>query len=279
MKNYLSHTFDLQKLVEVFDELPLWSAPFGLKILEHIRYKKNSNALDIGCGAGFPITEIAMRLGPGSKVYGIDPWKDALERVKKKIEFYDIKNIQLIDGVGEQIPLSDESLDLITSNNGINNVSDMEKVFNECARLLKPGGQLLQTMNTDKSMIEFYEILEEILNELKLPDSIKAMKQHIYEKRKPVEEVIDLMKANGIQTKEIIEDKFSYQFADGTAMLNHYFIRLAFMDSWIKIIPVDRVDEIFTEVEQRMKLKANQDGDFKLTIPFVLMDSIRLPSL
>lgn len=37
-----------------WDELPLWSAPFGIKILDLIDYKKNINVLDIGCGTGFP---------------------------------------------------------------------------------------------------------------------------------------------------------------------------------------------------------------------------------
>ena len=49
------------------DDLPLWSAPFGLKLLETLKFKKNINVLDIGCGEGFPLIEIAARFGNGKK--------------------------------------------------------------------------------------------------------------------------------------------------------------------------------------------------------------------
>ena len=137
MKKYLSNDFDFVKMIEVFDESPIWSAPFGLKLLDYIDYKKNISAIDIGFGTGFPLTEIALRLGDSSVVYGIDPWKDAIERVNKKIEYYGLTNVRLIEGVAESIPLENDSIDLITSNNGINNVNDIDKVLSECSRIIK----------------------------------------------------------------------------------------------------------------------------------------------
>jgi hypothetical protein len=84
MKSYLSSNFNLNELIDVFDELSFWSAPFGLKLLENINYKQNITALDIGFGAGFPLTEIAMRLGNSSTVYGIDPWKETFKELIRK---------------------------------------------------------------------------------------------------------------------------------------------------------------------------------------------------
>jgi len=73
MQAYLTHTFDSDDfdLVSVIDELPLWSAPFGLKLLDTIKLKSGINVLDIGSGLGFPLLEIAQRLGTTSTVYGI----------------------------------------------------------------------------------------------------------------------------------------------------------------------------------------------------------------
>ena len=156
MKKYLSNNFNIAGLVDVFDELPFWSAPFGLKLLDHIDYKPAITALDIGFGTGFPLTEIALRLGESSTVYGIDPWKEAIKRLNKKIHFYGITNVRIIQGMAESIPLDNDSVDLIVSNNGINNVSDMDKVLSECSRITRTGGQFVQTMNLDKSMFEFY---------------------------------------------------------------------------------------------------------------------------
>ena len=105
MKKYLSNDFDFTEYVNVSDECSIWSAPFGLKLLDYIDYRLNISALDIGFGTGFPLTEIALRLGTSSKVYGIDPWTEAIERANKKIEYYRITNIKIFEGVAESVPL------------------------------------------------------------------------------------------------------------------------------------------------------------------------------
>jgi len=113
---------DFENIISIDDELPLWSAPFGLKLLEHVIYKPDLTALDIGFGSGFPLIELAMRLGENARVYGIDPWKTAVDRTHEKIRRLGIANITVIEGPAESMPLENHSIDLITSNNGINNV-------------------------------------------------------------------------------------------------------------------------------------------------------------
>lgn len=273
MKKYLSQDFELNKMIDAFDELPLWSAPFGLKLLDAIDYKPDISALDIGFGTGFPLTELAMRLGATSTVYGIDLWKEAIERAKRKIECYNITNIKIFEGVAESIPLENESIDLIVSNNGINNVSDIDKVFSESSRILKSGGQFVQTMNLDKSMFEFYGQLETVLSELHLEKEIGLMHEHIYQKRRPLDEIISLLQKHGFLIKDLEHDQFNYKFADGTAMLNHYFIRLAFMDSWVKLLPEDRTEQIFNTIESRLNEQVHQLGGIKLSIPYVMINA------
>ena len=87
MKNYLDSHYDLsnEALVSVIDELPLWSAPFGLSLLNTIKLKRNLNVLDVGFGFGFPLIEVAMRLGNSSKVYmALTPGEPLLKEQKKK---------------------------------------------------------------------------------------------------------------------------------------------------------------------------------------------------
>lgn len=264
--------YNSEKLVEVFDELPLWAAPFGLKLLDGIRYKKGIQALDIGFGAGFPLTEIAMRLGKDSKIYGIDPWISAVDRAEKKIEFYDIKNVEIIRGVAESIPLKDSSIDLIVSNNGLNNVADLDKSLSECSRIIKTGGQFIQTMNLDDTMIEFYSAMEKVLTDLELDNCLDAMRNQIYKKRKPIDQYIEQIKSHGFLIDSVKHDKFEYKFVDGTTMLNHYFIRLAFIDGWKDIVPVDKQVIVFELIEKELNKKSQTDGNMKLSVPFVVID-------
>lgn len=228
MKQYLTTDWDFnsERLVEVIDELPLWSAPFGLKLLDGINYRKGMSVLDIGPGTGFPLTEIAMRLGETSKIYGIDPWDKALNRAKKKINIYDITNVELIKGAAESIPMNDRSVDLIISNNGLNNVADLEKAISECSRVIKSKGQFIQTMNSQDTMFEFYSTMESVLRNLKLDIYLESMRKHIYEKRRPLDQYLGLLQANGFKITSTTHHEFFYKFADGTSMLNHHFIRL-----------------------------------------------------
>jgi ubiquinone/menaquinone biosynthesis C-methylase UbiE len=275
MKNYLHNEFYPGELVHVFDELPLWSAPFGLKLLEYIDYKPGITALDIGFGTGFPLIEMAMRLGSNSTVYGIDPWTDAIERTKRKIAYYGVQNIRIIDGVAESIPLENNSVDLIVSNNGMNNVQDVNKVLSECSRICKPGSQFIMTMNLESTMLEFYDHLERVLKEMELEAVIVAMRLHIYQKRRPLDEMLTLIRQHKFVIKDAEHDQFDYRFSNGTAMFNHYFIRMAFMNSWIEILPKDKVEEIFHAIETRLNEDALLMNGIKLSIPFILINAIK----
>jgi ubiquinone/menaquinone biosynthesis C-methylase UbiE len=274
MNNYLKTNYDLNdnETVSVIDELPLWSAPFGLKLLEKIKYKKGITTLDVGSGLGFPLLEVAMRLGNTCKLYGIDPWETAVERIKTKIKIYEINNVEIITGVAENIPLPNNSVDLIFSNNGLNNVNDIKAVLNEWRRISKIGSQLVFAYNTDKTMREFYSVFEELLRERKMLNELESMKKHIYKKRKPVEEYIQLLNERGYSINEISHDEIAYRFVDGTAMFNHFLIKLAFIDSWKELIPEERQNDFFAELVQRLNHAASITEVFKLTIPFAIID-------
>lgn len=262
-------------LVSVLDELPLWSAPFGIKLLEKIIPKKNMRVLDIGYGTGFPIIELAMRLGDTCKVFGIDPWQAAADRAREKIRMFGINNIELLAATAEKIPLPDHSIDLVVSNNGLNNVPDMDRALGECSRVLKPGRRLLFTMNLDDTMTEFYYVMREVLSEYKLFSCIEVMQQHIYQKRKPLDEIVMLLLNHNFAVNEIEHNRFSYTFADGTSMFRHFFIRLAFLGPWLEIVPPGKQEEIFNEIELKINQIAEAEGCFRLTIPFAVIEAIK----
>lgn len=274
MYKFFNATFntDSDELLEVFDELPYWAAPFGIKLFDNIVVKKNIKALDIGFGAGFPLTELAMRLGKTSTVYGIDPWEAAIKRTEKKIRTYLIDNIEIIRGVAENIPLDDNFIDLIVSNNGINNVSDINKTLSECNRVMKSGGQFILTMNLEDTMHEFYDVLENVLDRKGLYDEIKSMHTHIYDKRKPLDEFCSLLEKHSFKIRKTVIDQFEYTFADGDSMINYFPIGFYFLPSWKSLVPNDRVEEIFNEVLFDINNIAEKEGYFKLTVPFAVID-------
>jgi arsenite methyltransferase len=268
---YLNSTFqsDDPQYVSALDELPFWSAPFGQLLLETIPLKQNINALDIGFGTGYPVIEIAERSGNSCQIYGVDIWRPGVQRALQKISVHGLQNLTLLLAKAENLPFHNEYFDLITSNNGLNNVQDLEKSLAECFRTCKKGGRLIFTINLPDTMKEFYGIFQSVLKDQKLENQIEKMKEHIYQKRRPLDEMCQLVQHSGFYVEKKIEKSFSYRFVDGTTMLHYFMIREFFMPSWKGIIPEKNVSPVFNEIESRLNQLAKDKGELGLTIPYV----------
>ncbi len=280
MNDYLNSHYDLESedVISVIDELSLWSAPFGLRLLDTVHYTRGIKALDIGSGPGFPLIELAMRLGSTSEVFGVDPWKSGIERTKRKIETCDVSNVKVVEGRAEQLPFTGDFFDLIVSNNGINNVQDIDKTLSEISRVAKIGAQFVFTFNTDQTFIQFYRIYRETLSELGLPEYNKQLLEHIFEKRKPVAFMEQLLAKYGFRVNSTRDDLFHYIFTDGTAMLNHFFIKLAFLDPWKNIVPLEHREKVFHAIEKKLNNQSREFGELRMQVPFVTFDCERDPT-
>jgi len=254
------------------DELPLWSAPFGMKLLDTLRYKKQINVLDIGCGEGFPIIEIASRFGETSRFFGLDPLAGPLRRLLYKKRVYQLPTVHAVQGAAETLPFADHMFDLVVSNNGTNNVADIFLTFRECRRIMKQGGQLVIAVNTEQTMAEFYRLFEAVLLEQGLSESMAKIRDQIRKKRLPKKELISVLQASGFAVRQMMEDAFSMTFADGTALFRHYLIRNFFLDGWRQLVDTDKREAVFKMIETRLNEMALKDGHVCLTIPYMVLD-------
>lgn len=272
MREFWKYSFqDTRDLVATFDELPLWSAPFGLMLLKYLGLERYETIVDIGCGAGFPLFELAERFGPDCKVYGIDPWLNAIERAKQKRINYGVDNVILVERSAEQLPFPDNSVDLIVSNLGINNFDEPGIVFNECKRVMKPGGRLAITTNLDGHWKLFYNIFEQTLNKAGCQQLVPALLEQ-QEHRGTVRTVSQFFTDAGLAVTSCIEDNFEMRFLDGTAFLNHHFIKLGWLSSWQKLIPEDDWPTVFPLLEEDLNKYAAIHGGLVLTVPMAFIE-------
>ena len=189
------------------------------------------------------------------------------------MQVYDIENITLLNSEAEDLPFDDAYFDLIVSNNGINNVKEMEHVFQEISRTSTPGAQFVFTMNTAETMHQFYDSFEAVLNESGRPGEIDAMKQQIYSKRRPIEEIKDLVINSEFTIEHIYYDDFVLSFVDSATMFRHPLIKYWFLDGWKNIIAQEFQDDVFSKIESRMDARMN--GNLHLSVPFVTFDCRR----
>jgi 2-polyprenyl-3-methyl-5-hydroxy-6-metoxy-1,4-benzoquinol methylase len=98
--------------------------------------------LDLGSGGGIDVLLSARRVGPSGKAYGLDMTDEMLALANENKRKAGAKNVEFLKGHIEDIPLPDNSVDVIISNCVINLSANKDRVLAEAFRVLKPGGRL-----------------------------------------------------------------------------------------------------------------------------------------
>src|SRR4249920_668327 len=106
-----------------------------------IELKAGETVLDLGSGGGIDVLLSARRVGPTGKVYGLDMTDDMLALARDNQRKAGVGNVEFLKGEIEQIPLPDNTLDVIISNCVINLSADKRRALSEAFRVLKPGGR------------------------------------------------------------------------------------------------------------------------------------------
>ena len=102
----------------------------------------DETVLDLGSGGGIDVLLAARRVAPNGFVYGLDMTDEMLELARQNQARDGATNVEFRKGFIEEIPLSDESVDVIISNCVVNLSADKARVLREAFRVLRPGGRL-----------------------------------------------------------------------------------------------------------------------------------------
>jgi arsenite methyltransferase len=260
------------RVIAAYDELPLWSAMFGLLLLDEMPMAPVKMALDVGCATGFPLIELAERLGSGTQVHGVDPWSAAMTRAAEKIASRGTRNVTLHVGSATAMPFANGTFDLIVSNLGVNNFDDRAGSIRECRRVATAGATMALTTNLQGHMTEFYAIFDEVLNGASDGEARSRLRAHVGH-RATVAGVRALLADGGFAVTRVVERTARMRFASGTAFLNHYFIKLGFLGAWKNVVP-GRESDMFPLLERRLNETAAERGELSLTIPMAYVEAV-----
>jgi SAM-dependent methyltransferase len=106
-----------------------------------IELREGETVLDLGSGGGIDVLLSAKRVGPTGKAYGLDMTDDMLALARENQRQAGAVNVEFLKGEIENIPLPDNSVDVVISNCVINLSADKARVLREAFRVLRPGGR------------------------------------------------------------------------------------------------------------------------------------------
>jgi ubiquinone/menaquinone biosynthesis C-methylase UbiE len=125
---------------EVADLLDLQLSPLGLAAMDALDPRPGQAILDIGCGAGQTLLQLASRVGPSGRVIGVDIAPRVLDVARSRTA--DLGQVQLIQGDAAALALPDEAVDGVFSRFGVMAIADPIAAFANFRRMTRRGGRL-----------------------------------------------------------------------------------------------------------------------------------------
>ncbi len=138
------------------------------KVVSLLNVKENVHFLDVGCGTGWAVGQVAKLVNDKGLFYGVDLSEKMIEKAKSNFSGKD--NFHFLQANSESIPLDDNFFDIIICTNSFHHYLHPDKALKEIHRLLKSGGKLyILDPLADSWVIKFWDVMAKLIE----PEHVK----------------------------------------------------------------------------------------------------------
>ncbi len=169
--------------------------------------------VDLGSGSGMDVFYAARQVGPSGEVIGLDMTKEQLEKSKRLRDEHEFEKVNFLESYIEKPSIVNGCIDVVISNGVINLSSQKERVFEEIARMLKPGGRLA---------------LADIVSKEQLPESIScnvSLWAACIGGAIPENQYIALIEAAGLEVVAVKENPYEFLSKGAKGATSHFGIK------------------------------------------------------
>jgi arsenite methyltransferase len=124
----------------------------------------------------------------------------------------------------------------------------------------------------NSSVRGFYAVFDDVLRETGDCEGRRRLSTHL-EHRATLASLRDLLGTGGFAVRRVVERTGRMRFANGTALFNHHFIKLGFLDGWKQVVP-SRRPEMFLRLRNRLDEIAVKHRGLELTIPMAYVEAV-----
>lgn len=249
--------------------VPGWREVFDEMVDAEVAVPKQGRVLDAECGTGGYAVALAAKLGADSEVVGVDSSPERLEIARGKAEMQKVNNVSFTRGGLEDSGQADDDFDLVIADASMHRPERLGAVFNELARVARPGATVAVKLTTRGSFDEFFSIFWEALHEAGLDDLTPQLEALITE-RLTTDDAEHLARQAGLRHVRSVTQKERFDYADARSFFSAPLIEHSFLDDWLAILPNEdeagRVRQKLSRLIDRERHHMDFDVSIKATL-------------
>jgi len=248
---------------------PDWRDRFDTVINENVELPLEGRFLDVNCGTGAYAIELAERVKGKGEVIGVDPDAERVNIARAKSQVQKTKDLRFEEGPTTRLPFKNNEFDVVIGDASLLHTSEIEGVWSELIRVVRPEGQVVFKLTTRGSFDEFFSIYWEALHDLGIAEQVWTSLEDLIKERITVSDAESIAERSGLTGVESFVSKEAFEFGTAREFLESPLIADWFLSEWMQIVPPESREAVLSKVAsiiERERNKAAFEVSIKATV-------------